>query len=122
MRSSDSLGETDKTVRLVIALVAAGVIAVGYLVLQPFSIGAGVPWLIASLAPPTIYYVGTRGLAASLVFGALLLGITILGWGSVAAADKEDLVGVYPITVFVLTLITSLIGAAVGSVTAMRSR
>ena len=49
MRSSDSLGETEKMVRLVIALAAAGMIAVGYLVLQPFSIGAGVPWLIARL-------------------------------------------------------------------------
>jgi len=43
-----------------------------------------------------------------------LLGITILGWGSVAAANNDDLVGMYPIGVFVLTLITALIGAAGG--------
>ena len=95
----------------------------GYLVLQPFSLSTAVPWLIASLAPPAIYYLGTRGLAASLVFGALLLGVTILGWGSVAAANNDDLVGLYPMGVFFVTLVTSLTGAALTSARATwRSR
>lgn len=119
MRSLHNDDHAEAVIRLVAALAAAGITTVGYLVLQPFSLGAAVPWLIASLAPPIIYYVGTRGVAASLIFGSLLLGITILGWGSVAAASKADLVGVYPIGVFLLTLITSIIGAAVGAATAM---
>lgn len=105
MRSSgNGYHDGETLVRLVAAVVAAAIVTFGFLVLQPFSPGAGVPWLFASLAPPAIYYVGTRGFAASLIFGALLVGVTILGWGSVALADKGDLVGGYPIGVFVITL------------------
>ncbi len=109
-------GET--LVRLVAALITGAIVTFGFLVLQPFSLGAAIAWLFASLAPPAIYYVGTRGFAASVIFGALLVGVTILGWGGVAVADKGDMVGVYPIGLFVVTLVTSIVGAAVGSAVA----
>lgn len=120
MRSLGSGGREGETVvRIVAAVVAGAIVTFGFLVLQPFSLGAAIPWLLASLAPPAIYYVGTRGFVASLIFGALLVGVTILGWGGVAVADQGDMVGVYPIGVFVVTLITSLVGAAIGSTTAL---
>lgn len=117
--SARSDREGENVVRLTAAVVAGATATFGFLVLQPFSVGAAIPWLLASLVPPAIYYVGTRGFVASLIVGALLVGVTILGWGSVAVADKGDMVGVYPIGIFVVTLITSLVGAAVGSATTL---
>lgn len=114
----DTVSVSENRIRLVVALLAALIVALGYLVAQPFPLATGVVWLCVSLAPPAIYYLGTRGPGASIVFGALLLGITVLGWGSVFATNSDDgLVGVYPFAVFALTTVTSLIGAAVGAAT-----
>lgn len=117
MRSLDSGRGAETGLRLGAALVTAAIVIFGYLVLQPFSLGAGVPWLFVSLAPAAIYFFGTTGLSRSVIFGGLLLGVTILGWADVALANKDDIVGLYPLGVFVLTLVTSFVGASLSAAT-----
>lgn len=116
MRSLDRTDvEVERLGRLLAALVTVAIVAFGYLVLRPFSLTSALPWLFLSLGPPAIYYIGTTGLSRSIAFGALLLGITIVGWADVALAKEGDISGAYPIGVFVLTLLTSSVGATVSA-------
>lgn len=94
----------------------------GYVVWLPFSVGVSLAWCVASLAPPAIYLLGSRGMVNVVSAGVLILLVTLSSWGAVASDDGGGFVGVYPIFAFAVTMIVALVAAAVGSATGRRGQ